>query len=97
MRKVLLITYHKRALFPLGLLYFIEEIKKADKWWHYMENVWIIVTDKDARYWESKLVPLLNRECDDLLIIELKQQVGNNYGGILPENAWYWLQDNLKE
>lgn len=65
-----------------------EEIKKAGKWWHYLESTWIIST----HYGPNDLASRLRQHLDDndyLLIIE----VCKNYQGWLPDDAWEWLNE----
>ena len=71
MSKALLITYELRNKATHDYAPLFNEIKKAPKWWHYLPNVWIIISEEDALVWQRKLVPL-TVVGDNILIIEAK-------------------------
>ena len=82
---ILLITYDlKQPGQRYDSLY--GEIKKARKWWHYLESTWIIDTESEPEHWTDRLLKHLDSN-DSLLVIE----VCENYQGWLPERAWKWL------
>lgn len=62
-------------------------LKSAGNWWHHIENVWIIQTDKTTGDWNEILIPYFEQQ-DNLFIAEIT----DDYQGLLPENAWKWLE-----
>lgn len=87
--KAFLITYDlKQKFHDYTPLY--NEIKKALKWWHYLSNTWIIITEEDTASWTRRLGPL-TIQGDFLLIVEIKR----NANGWLPKEAWDWLNTNI--
>ncbi|UCF80708.1 MAG: hypothetical protein JSV08_09440 [Acidobacteriota bacterium] len=72
----------------------IETIKKFAGWWHYTDNMWLIATDKSpTEIYETFSSHLSGKEKDMVLIIE----VGKNFYGLLPQEAWEWLEDYVPE
>ncbi len=67
-----------------------QTLKKAKKWWHYLDSTWLLVTDLSPKAWLEKIKPAID-ENDFVLII----QVTNNYSGWLPKEAWEWIRDNI--
>ncbi len=90
MSRALLITYDLKYKQTQNYSRLFDEIKTANKWWHYLPDVWIIITDYDATYWQNKLVPL-TFQGDSLLIIEVKQ----HSNGWLTKDAWDWINENV--
>ena len=69
---------------------FFEELKTAPKWWHYIKDSWIIITDESLELWSGRLRPLIDAN-DFLLIIGINRK----RHGQLPEKAWNWLRENV--
>jgi hypothetical protein len=84
-----LITYDLKQ-FPMFYSALYEEIKKANKWWHYLPNSWIIITDQSILDWHKRLIPK-TYQGDQILIIQVK----HNSGGVLPKEAWDWINLNI--
>ncbi len=66
-----------------------EALKKAGKWWHYLESTWLIATDETPNQLYNRLVSTITIS-DRLLIIEVR----NNGQGWLPKAAWDWIEEN---
>ena len=65
---------------------FYEAIEKnAARWWHYLDNVWIVATSDNVDTFAKKLYPHMTQS-DYLLVIRLAKE----YQGWLPEDAWEW-------
>lgn len=68
-----------------------------EKWMHYMECNWVVVSDKSVKEITDQLVPWV-RNSDDrnqlLLVTELDP---TNINGWLPQGAWNWIQKNQRE
>lgn len=67
-------------------------IKADSKWWHYLESVWIVQSDRDADQLFESLQPHLGPK-DRILIAPLRAE--DHLQGWLPEKAWAWLEKNL--
>lgn len=89
MKKPYLITYaFSGDAKRYGALF--EAIKTYSGWWHYLDNTWLILSEKDANGIYLDLQPHLNAEIN-LLVIE----VGKDRQGWLPKKAWEWFQQNI--
>ena len=88
--KTLLITYSLK--FPLNNTATISNIiKRFQKWWHYLPNVWIVRSELTPEAVRKSMDPFINKG-DRIFIVELK----NNCNGWLPPDAWKWLSENLQ-
>lgn len=67
-----------------------EEIKKSKKWWHYIANTWLIMTDENANAIFERLKPYVDNDIN-LLVIE----VGKDRQGWLSQKAWDWIKKNI--
>jgi len=87
---ILLITYKTRnPTKDYGPLY--EGIRNnCSKWWHYLDDVWIVETTDSADELAKKLYPLILRN-DHLLVVRLVKE----YQGWLPKEAWDWLNERI--
>ena len=65
-------------------------IKGNEKWWHYLENAWLIATEESPASVQSSLLPHID-DNDNLLIIQVKR----NYSGWLQQKAWDWMNENV--
>lgn len=87
--KVLLVTYDlKKSGKNYSDLY--ETLKKASRWWHYLESCWLLQTALSPQEWFDKIKPHID-DNDNVLIIEVKA----DYHGWLPKTAWNWIGDNI--
>ena len=69
----------------------IAELKKSPKWWHYLKSTWLVLTDESADQLWNRLGRHLDRT-DNVLVI----QVGRDYSGWLPKEAWDWINANVR-
>ena len=67
-----------------------EEIKKSKKWWHYISNTWLIMTEENSNAIFARLKPYVDKDIN-LLIIE----VGKDRQGWLSQKAWEWIKKNI--
>jgi CRISPR-associated endonuclease Cas2 len=86
---VLLVTYD---LTKPGQEYeeLYEELKKSEGWWHYLQSTWLIYTRESPKELYNRLANHLDKT-DSLIIFEIKK----NYYGLLPKEAWAWIQKLL--
>lgn len=85
-----LITFNRESKGNYKLLE--EEIKNTFKWWTYLENTWIIITNETANEIWERLEKYFPKE-GNILIIE----VVSNCQGWLPKDAWEWIEENLEK
>ncbi len=77
---------------PQTLALIHDEISRnSHSWWHYMENVWIVCTDKSIATWQKWIACQL-QEGGHLLLIELHH---GERQGLLPQQAWTWLKGHI--
>lgn len=69
---------------------FFSILKSHAKWWHYLKSTWLIETDETPKILHEKLEKAMDEE-DSILIIEVKK----NYYGLLPPEAWDWIEENV--
>jgi hypothetical protein len=62
----------------------------CEYWWHYLDAIWIVVTDHSANDYAEILYPHI--EASDRLFVG---KLSGEYQGWLPAGAWDWL--NSKE
>ena len=67
-----------------------DEIKKSKKWWHYISNTWLILTNETASEINERLKPHLDSNIN-LIIFEL----GSDRQGWLSPKAWKWIKANI--
>lgn len=89
MKKAYLITYDLNYNDNYELLE--QELKKFEKWWHYLERTWIVVSDDTPKEIWNKIEDKVNKN-KYLLIIEIKK----NTNGWLPQKAWDWIKENVE-
>ena len=86
---ILLITYKLNSKPSHDYAPLYDAIKKnCEKWWHYLEDVWIVSTPSTADQLAHKLYPFILKT-DRLLVAKLAGQ----HQGWLPEDAWKWLNE----
>lgn len=69
---------------------FFDELKRSYKWWHYIENTWIVLRYDALAELAPKLRPLIFQS-DRLLVMPAKGPAD----GWLPQEAWDWIQQNV--
>ena len=57
------------------------------RWWHYMDNVWIVEANISADAYARKLFPYFTTN-DRLLVVRITAESQ----GWLPKEAWDWLR-----
>lgn len=88
--KPYIITYEIKPTATSNYEKLFEEIKKHKKWWHYLENSWIVMSGDSANQIFSKFETHLDENIN-LLVIEL----GKDRQGWLTEKAWTWIKNNI--
>ncbi len=69
----------------------IKELQSSYKWSHYIENTWIVLRYEPLIELTPKLRPLIFQP-DRLLIMPAKGPAD----GWLPQEAWNWIGENVK-
>jgi len=67
-----------------------EEIKKASKWWHYLDSTWLVYTAETPEQIWNRLAKLIDQN-DSMLIIEVR----NSKKGWLPKRAGDWINAHV--
>lgn len=88
--KAYLITYDIKPNDNYNLLE--KELKKYEKWWHYLERTWIIISDETPQEIWSRIENKINKH-NNFLIIEVK----DNSEGWMERSAWDWIKNNIKK
>lgn len=86
---VLLVTYDLKTP-TWNYSPFYEALKQQGPWWHYLTSTWLIATAKAPQEVYSALAALLSQP-DSVLIVPITRP----YWGILPKDAWDWIDKNL--
>jgi len=87
--KLFLITYELNGSRDYSS--FFDAIKQFGAWWHYIDNSWVVKTNKNPSEITDKLKPHLDSIKDSLLVIEIK---ASNKQGWLPKKAYSWFKRN---
>lgn len=69
----------------------IIKMEGVTNWWHYISNVYIIATTKDEKFIADNIIskhPGLN-----FLVVDVNLE---KYNGVLPKNAWEWINKKTK-
>jgi hypothetical protein len=69
---------------------FFDELKRSDKWWHYLTSTWIVLRRETLVELAPKLRPLVFQP-DRLLIAPAKGPAD----GWLAKEAWDWINANV--
>lgn len=69
-----------------------KQLKQYEKWWHYLERTWIIVTDETPQEVWYKIENKINKK-NNLLIIAITKESE----GWLNRKAWDWIKENVGE
>ena len=67
----------------------IDELQNSRGWWHYLDSTWLISTQESVEQLAARLTPHFDNN-DSLLVIEVRR----NYQGLLPKEAWDWIDQN---
>lgn len=87
---LLLITYDLRSS-DKDYTALYEGIKRnCNKWWHYMESVWIVKTENTPDSIVDFLKDKIDKD-DRLFVVNISQQKRQ---GWLPSKAWEWIKAN---
>lgn len=86
-----IITYDESEEFDYSEMK--NEIKKAKKWWNYLEYSWLIITNETSEEIWYRLEPYVNRKTS-LLIAKLDE---NDMQGWLTRDAWDWIKENRND
>lgn len=81
-----IITYDESYGFDYSEM--TNEIKKTEKWWHYLEHSWIIVTNETSKEIWDRLEPYVNKK-ENLFIAKLDC---DDMQGWLNKKAWDWIE-----
>lgn len=68
----------------------IKELKRSSDWWHYLKSTWLIYTNETAEQIYQRIGKFIDKN-DYILIIN----VGKDYHGWLPNDAWDWIKKYL--
>ena len=68
----------------------IKGCSTTNKWWHYMESVWIICTDMSV----NECNDIIRRQMDNNDLLFIVEITDMTYQGWLPSKAWEWLDRN---
>ena len=68
-----------------------------EKWMHYMECNWVVVSDKSVQEITDHLVPWVRNsdKCNQLMLVTEIDPA--NINGWLPHDAWEWIRKNQRE
>lgn len=89
---ILIVTYEininaSRKSFRLS-----DELRTADRFWHYIDSTWIIISTRTAEDWAVRLRRHITDE-DNLLVMEVNPIAAE---GLLTNAAWQWIARNLR-
>lgn len=95
--KAFILSFDYTILKATKLTAFQEQIKKDPSivsWWHHLKGTYIIITKDNIdassiQQFFSHYFP--NENC---LVLKVRY---DNYNGMLPQNAWDWMESSLKQ
>ena len=65
--------------------------ESGEKWWHFMEPIWLVKTDKTADELGSTLAEVAKEVDGALLVVE----VTGRAQGWLPRKSWKWINEHV--
>lgn len=71
----------------------LSAIKSVGKWWHYLDSMWLVVSQDSVKDLYLRLSPNL-KSGDHLIILDV---TASAYYGILPRDAWPWIETRQRE
>lgn len=71
----------------------LSSIKSLGQWWHYLDSMWLVVSQETVQNLYTRLSPNL-KPGDHLIILDVTSSA---YYGILPRDAWPWIEARLNE
>ena len=91
-RKIFVISYDLRSTFWRNYNGFYGALRSYPHWMHHIENTWLISVPSNTTAVQiyNQLAPYIFADCH-ILIIEVNP---TNYYGILPPDAWTWIETN---
>ena len=87
----ILITYDLKKP-ERDYLKLIEAIKDFGTWWHCLDSVWIVKTNKSVGEVSDILSSAIDNN-DKLLVVDIKSQWA--IAGTFPDECVNWLRENL--
>ena len=69
-----------------------EALKAQNGWWHHLDSVWIVLSDRTANELTQSLREHIDVN-DRLFIMALPR--ASEWQGWLPQEAWQWLDDHV--
>jgi hypothetical protein len=86
---VYVVTYTLRP--KRDATWLIVQLQRSPKWWHFLDDTWLIATHESAEQLWSRIAPNF-LATDGVLIVQLTAHAG--YFGWLPKEAWEWINEN---
>lgn len=68
-----------------------------DKWMHYMECNWVVVSDKSVKEITEQLLPWVRNSDESNQLLLVTEIDPDNVNGWLPHDAWNWIRKNQRE
>lgn len=68
-----------------------------DKWMHYMECNWVVVSDQSVKEITDRLVPWVRNSDESNQLLLVTEIDPANVNGWLPQGAWDWIRKNQRE
>ena len=68
-----------------------------EKWMHYMECNWVVVSDKSVKEITDHLVPWIRNSDERNQLLLVTEIDPTNVNGWLPHGAWEWIRKNQRE
>ena len=91
--RVLLVAHSSIAAKPLHEKLSNAIKESGEKWWHYLDSVWLVKTDKSSHDVGMALRDAIGSSRTNILVIEV---IGFAQGA-LPEKAWDWINENVPD
>lgn len=84
----LIVYNHTQSTFDTSQIHrTITEMEGTIDWWHYLPNVYIIVTEKDEKFIADKIIS----KHPGLLFFTTNVNLSKN-NGVLNKDAWEWIR-----
>ena len=88
-RHVYIVSYDLRHTLVRNYSGFYGALQSFPSWMHHIDNTWLIVSDVSSKEIYNRLAPHIFTDCHILIM-----RVTSDYFGLLPDEAWNWINSN---
>jgi hypothetical protein len=89
--KAYIVCYDLKA-FSWNYNKLFDELNRSLGWWHFLDRTWIIIRNESLEELSTLLLPLIYQNVNDSILI---MPAKGPAAGMLPQEAWEWIRQNV--